>query len=35
MKYENDNVFLVNEEKVIRFCKVLREGLKVFCFEKF
>ncbi|KAK1169336.1 hypothetical protein AOXY_G8102 [Acipenser oxyrinchus oxyrinchus] len=34
MKHENDNAFLVNEEKAIRLCKALCEGLKVSCFEK-
>ncbi|EPY87075.1 sacsin [Camelus ferus] len=34
MKHENDNAFLANEEKAIRLCKALREGLKVSCFEK-
>ncbi|XP_034023953.1 sacsin [Thalassophryne amazonica] len=34
MKHENDNTFLVNEEKAIRLCKALCEGLKVSCFEK-
>uniref|UniRef100_A0ACB8FGQ0 Uncharacterized protein n=1 Tax=Sphaerodactylus townsendi TaxID=933632 RepID=A0ACB8FGQ0_9SAUR len=34
MKHENDNAFLANEEKAIRLCKTLREGLKVSCFEK-
>ncbi|ERE91622.1 sacsin [Cricetulus griseus] len=29
MKHENDNAFLANEEKAIRLCKALREGLKV------
>ncbi|XP_068123047.1 sacsin [Hyperolius riggenbachi] len=34
MKHENDNAFLANEEKAIKLCKALREGLKVSCFEK-
>nr|XP_020666734.1 sacsin isoform X1 [Pogona vitticeps] len=34
MKHENDNAFLANEEKAIKLCKTLREGLKVSCFEK-
>ncbi|XP_020498509.2 sacsin [Labrus bergylta] len=34
MKHENDNAYLVNEEKAIRLCKALCEGLKVSCFEK-
>ncbi|XP_034266196.1 LOW QUALITY PROTEIN: sacsin [Pantherophis guttatus] len=34
MKHENDNTFLANEEKAIKLCKTLREGLKVSCFEK-
>ncbi|XP_054650428.1 sacsin isoform X2 [Dunckerocampus dactyliophorus] len=34
MKHENDNAFLVNEDKAIRLCKALCEGLKVSCFEK-
>ncbi|XP_026972498.1 sacsin isoform X4 [Sagmatias obliquidens] len=34
MKHENDNAFLANEEKAVRLCKALREGLKVSCFEK-
>uniref|UniRef100_A0A8C5P842 Sacsin molecular chaperone n=1 Tax=Leptobrachium leishanense TaxID=445787 RepID=A0A8C5P842_9ANUR len=34
MKHENDNTFLANEEKAIKLCKALREGLKVSCFEK-
>ncbi|XP_053312398.1 sacsin [Spea bombifrons] len=34
MKHENDNAFLANEEKAIKLCKALREGLKVTCFEK-
>ncbi|XP_053564484.1 sacsin isoform X2 [Bombina bombina] len=34
MKHENDNAFLANEEKAIRLCKSLQEGLKVSCFEK-
>nr|XP_033804575.1 sacsin isoform X2 [Geotrypetes seraphini] len=34
MKHENDNAFLANEEKAIRLCKALREGLKVSCFER-
>ncbi|CAK6974386.1 sacsin [Scomber scombrus] len=34
MKHENENAYLVNEEKAIRLCKALCEGLKVSCFEK-
>ncbi|KAM9853357.1 sacsin isoform 1-T1 [Aulostomus maculatus] len=34
MKHENDNAYIVNEEKAIRLCKALCEGLKVSCFEK-
>ncbi|XP_075418940.1 sacsin isoform X2 [Tenrec ecaudatus] len=34
MKHENDNAFLANEEKAVKLCKALREGLKVSCFEK-
>ncbi|XP_028319754.1 sacsin isoform X2 [Gouania willdenowi] len=34
MKHENDNAYLVNEDKAIRLCKALCEGLKVSCFEK-
>ncbi|CAG6005850.1 unnamed protein product [Menidia menidia] len=34
MKHENDNAYVVNEEKAIRLCKALCEGLKVSCFEK-
>ncbi|KAK1785875.1 hypothetical protein P4O66_003241 [Electrophorus voltai] len=34
MKHENDNAYMVNEEKAIRLCKALCEGLKVSCFEK-
>lgn len=34
MKHENDSAYLVNEEKAIRLCKALCEGLKVSCFEK-
>ncbi|KAM9318083.1 sacsin [Pholidichthys leucotaenia] len=34
MKHENDNAYLMNEEKAIRLCKALCEGLKVSCFEK-
>lgn len=34
MKHENENAYLVNEEKTIRLCKALCEGLKVSCFEK-
>ncbi|KAJ1113871.1 hypothetical protein NDU88_002112 [Pleurodeles waltl] len=34
MKHENDNAFLANEEKAVRLCKALREGLKVSCFER-
>uniref|UniRef100_H3A3T5 Sacsin molecular chaperone n=1 Tax=Latimeria chalumnae TaxID=7897 RepID=H3A3T5_LATCH len=34
MKHENENAFLANEEKAIRLCKTLNEGLKVSCFEK-
>nr|XP_057935271.1 sacsin isoform X2 [Doryrhamphus excisus] len=34
MKHENDNAFLVNEDKAVRLCKALCEGLKVSCFEK-
>ncbi|CAJ0929272.1 unnamed protein product [Ranitomeya imitator] len=34
MKHENDNAFLANEEKAIKLCKALREGLKVSCFER-
>ncbi|XP_036005447.1 sacsin [Fundulus heteroclitus] len=34
MKHENDNAYLVNEEKAIRLCKALCDGLKVSCFEK-
>ncbi|CAJ1065769.1 LOW QUALITY PROTEIN: sacsin [Xyrichtys novacula] len=34
MKHESDNAYLVNEEKAIRLCKALCEGLKVSCFEK-
>uniref|UniRef100_A0A8C4S8P2 Sacsin molecular chaperone n=1 Tax=Erpetoichthys calabaricus TaxID=27687 RepID=A0A8C4S8P2_ERPCA len=34
MKHENDNAFVVNEEKAVRLCRALREGLKVSCFEK-
>ncbi|XP_056114734.1 sacsin isoform X1 [Rhinichthys klamathensis goyatoka] len=34
MKHENENAYMVNEEKAIRLCKALCEGLKVSCFEK-
>lgn len=34
MKHENENAYAVNEEKTIRLCKALCEGLKVSCFEK-
>lgn len=34
MKHENENAYLVNEEKALRLCKALSEGLKVSCFEK-
>ncbi|XP_061916453.1 sacsin isoform X1 [Entelurus aequoreus] len=34
MKHENDNAYLVNEDKAIRLCKALCEGLKVSCYEK-
>lgn len=34
MKHENENAYLVNEEKALRLCKALCEGLKVSCFEK-
>ncbi|TWW77568.1 Sacsin DnaJ -like protein subfamily C member 29 [Takifugu flavidus] len=34
MKHENENAYIVNEEKSIRLCKALCEGLKVSCFEK-
>ncbi|XP_043926906.1 sacsin [Protopterus annectens] len=34
MKHENDNAFLANEEKAVKLCKALREGLKVSCFDR-
>ncbi|XP_020793364.2 LOW QUALITY PROTEIN: sacsin [Boleophthalmus pectinirostris] len=34
MKHENENAYLVNEEKALRLCKALSEALKVSCFEK-